>query len=112
MGARFFLAFPPTLELLILAHSFLLPPKSIETSPDPQHAPSQVVSKLIDQAFQDGCDYFYQINDDSLITTSKWAETFTEILRNNPLGENVGVTGPTDTNNPRILTHAFVHRHV
>lgn len=76
----------------------------------PQHAPSYVVSALIKQAYDDGCDYFYQINDDTVINSPGWAETFTRILQTNPLGRNVGVTGPADTNNRRILTHAFVHR--
>ena len=62
-------------------------------------------------AYDDGCDYFYQINDDTLINTVGWAEVFTRELRENPLGRNVGVTGPADTNNRRILTHAFVHRY-
>lgn len=75
-----------------------------------QHAPSQIVSELVREAYADGCDYFYQINDDSKISTKGWDQKFTKVLRDNPLGENVGVTGPTDTNNPRILTHAFVHR--
>lgn len=75
-----------------------------------QHAPSYVVSALMQDAYDDGCDYFYQINDDTLIKTVGWAEVFTRELRNNPLGRNVGVTGPADTNNRRILTHAFVHR--
>ena len=75
-----------------------------------QHAPSFVVSALIKDAYDDGCDYFYQINDDTLINAFGWAEGFTAELRNNPLGRNVGVTGPADTNNRRILTHAFVHR--
>ncbi|CAM9646875.1 unnamed protein product [Pylaiella littoralis] len=75
-----------------------------------QHAPSFVVSALIKDAYEDGCEYFYQINDDTLINTPGWAHVFTETLRTNPLGRNVGVTGPADTNNDRILTHAFVHR--
>ncbi|CAM9836664.1 unnamed protein product [Scytosiphon promiscuus] len=77
---------------------------------DMQHAPSYVVSALVQEAYDDGCDYFYQINDDTLINTPGWADFFTGTLRRNPLGRNVGVTGPADTNNRRILTHAFVHR--
>ncbi|CAN0198621.1 unnamed protein product, partial [Ectocarpus sp. 6 AP-2014] len=75
-----------------------------------EHAPSYVVSALMQDAYDDGCDYLYQINDDTLINTPGWAEVFTSALRDNPLGRNVGVTGPADTNNRRILTHAFVHR--
>lgn len=70
-----------------------------------------MVSELIQEAYNDGCDYFYQINDDTIMNTRGWADTLTSALRNNPLGYHVGVTGPTDTNNVRILTHAFVHRY-
>ncbi|CAM9624920.1 unnamed protein product [Ascophyllum nodosum] len=79
---------------------------------DFDNAPSYVVSALIQDAYDDGCDYFYQINDDTVMNSAGWAETFTAVLRTNPLGRNVGVTGPSDTNNRRILTHAFVHRRV
>ncbi|CAM9632069.1 unnamed protein product, partial [Choristocarpus tenellus] len=75
-----------------------------------QGAPSRAVSRLVAQANQDGADYMYQINDDTIFITPRWAEVFATALRDNPLGRNVGVTGPVDTNNKRILTHAFVHR--
>lgn len=39
-----------------------------------------------------------------------WPSIFTSTLAESPLYANLGVTGPYDINNPRILTHAFVHR--
>lgn len=73
-------------------------------------APSQVVSQLALQAYADGCDYFYQVNDDTLIITPNWAPAMIEALSNNLLVANFGVTGPLDMTNDRIFTHAFVHR--
>jgi hypothetical protein len=73
-------------------------------------APSQVVVGLVAQAFADGCDYFFQVNDDTVIVSQGWADAFIRALASNPVRPNFGVTGPVDTNNPRILTHAFAHR--
>lgn len=73
-------------------------------------APSQAVVGLVRIAFNDGADYFFQVNDDSVIVTKDWPAAFIGILVSNPIFPNLGVTGPVDTNNDRILTHAFVHR--
>lgn len=73
-------------------------------------APTQVVSQLILAAYVDNFDYFYQVNDDTIIVTPNWAPILISNLVNNPLVPNFGVTGPLDTNNDRIFTHAFVHR--
>jgi len=51
-----------------------------------------------------------QVNDDTVMVSKDWARSFTEALRGNPVQPNLGVTGPVDTNNDRILTHAFTHR--
>ncbi len=72
-------------------------------------APSQVVSQLVLQAYMDDFDYFYQVNDDTIIITSNWAPRFVDALANNFI-PNFGVTGPLDTNNDKIFTHAFVSR--
>ena len=73
-------------------------------------APSHVVSQLALQAYADGFDYFYQVNDDTIFVTPNWASDFVKILSNNPLVANFGVTGPHDTTNDKIFTHSFVHR--
>jgi len=75
-----------------------------------QGAPTQVVSQLMLQAYGDGFDYFYQVNDDTIIETPNWAPALISELAGNPAIPNFGVTGPLDTNNDKIFTHSFVHR--
>ena len=77
---------------------------------DTAGAPSQVVVGLVNQAYEDGHDYFFQVNDDTVIVSKDWVSSFIEALRSNPIMPNLGITGPVDTNNDRILTHAFAHR--
>eukprot|EP01038_Epipyxis_sp_PR26KG_P018120 gene18120-25474_t len=72
--------------------------------------PSQVVSQLMLSAYMDNFDYFYQVNDDTVIVTPNWAPRLIETLASNPSIKNSGVTGPSDTNNEKIFTHSFVHR--
>jgi hypothetical protein len=73
-------------------------------------APTQVVSQLVLAAYMDSYDYFYQVNDDTQIVTPNWPVKLIDTLANNPTIPNFGVTGPIDTNNDKIFTHAFVHR--
>ena len=73
-------------------------------------APTQVVSQLMLEGYVDGFDYFYQVNDDTIIETPNWPTVFIDTLLTNPTVSNLGVTGPLDTNNDKIFTHAFVHR--
>lgn len=77
---------------------------------DTTGAPSQVVVGLVNQAYNDGVDYFFQVNDDTVIVSKEWANSFIHVLSTNPVFPNLGITGPVDTNNDRILTHAFAHR--
>ena len=73
-------------------------------------APSQAVSGLARLAVKDGNDYIYQLNDDTILVSKDWADDMITALVQSPLAPNLGVAGPLDTNNERILTHAFVHR--
>ncbi|RYG66556.1 hypothetical protein EON64_09490 [archaeon] len=73
-------------------------------------APSQVVSQLVLTAHSEGYDYFYQINDDTVIVSPNWPVRLMEVLQNSPLLPNMGVTGPTDSQNEKIFTHSFTHR--
>lgn len=73
-------------------------------------APSQVVSQLILTAYTDGFDYFYQVNDDTVLESPNWAPLLISSLQKNPVRSNLGVTGPRDANNEKIFTHSFVHR--
>mmetsp|Transcript_16649 Transcript_16649/g.18021 ORF Transcript_16649/g.18021 Transcript_16649/m.18021 type:complete len:571 (-) Transcript_16649:1521-3233(-) len=73
-------------------------------------APSQIVSQLIVTAYADTFDYFYQVNDDTVLETPNWATKLIATLKTNPFVANFGVTGPLDSNNEKIFTHSFVHR--
>jgi hypothetical protein len=65
---------------------------------------------LFQHAVDDGCEYFYQLNDDIKFKSSGWASAFVNTLKNSPVGTNVGATGPMDHGNVNILTQAFVHK--
>ena len=47
-------------------------------------------------------NYYYQINDDIRLSSRGWATELVGTLRANPYVPNLGVTGPLDTNNPRL----------
>ena len=91
----------------VLAHQLKL---SLHHYSNLEGAPSQVVNQLALEAFNKGFDYIYQVNDDTSMVTPNWATELIVSLRNNPVQANFGVTGPLDTNNDKIFTHAFVHR--
>jgi hypothetical protein len=75
-----------------------------------QGRPAWAQNDAMIEAYLDGAEYFYRINDDTVFVTPNWAEAFTSILsRYTP--QNVGVVGPAhDTGNLAILTYDFVHR--
>jgi len=61
-------------------------------------------------AYLNGADYFYRVNDDTVLSTTNWLSSFTNVLSNYQ-PRNIGVVGPThDTGNLKILTYDFVHR--
>ncbi len=62
------------------------------------------------EAYLDGMEYFYRVNDDSKMVTKGWAEAFIKVLSNyDP--PNVGVVGPAHKGgNTAILTYDFTHR--
>lgn len=72
-------------------------------------APCWVWNALFERSCSDGCGYFYQLNDDISLRTAGWAQELVDTLRENPVLPNVGVTGPLDTNNPRLMTQSFAH---
>ena len=64
-------------------------------------------NKLFTTAYDDNCDYFFQCGDDIEFKTGGWINKCIEKqLQHN----NVGVTGPIDMNNTRLLTQSFVSR--
>jgi glycosyltransferase involved in cell wall biosynthesis len=62
---------------------------------------------LFKQAYDDGCDYFYQCGDDISFKTQGWISACISILKSRNL---IGVTSPIDENNLRLLTQSFVSR--
>ena len=62
------------------------------------------------EAYLDNADYFYRVNDDTMMLTGGWPEMFISALeRYDP--PRVGVVGPTHYGgNIGILTYDFVHR--
>lgn len=63
----------------------------------------------ISQAYEDGAEYWYRVNDDTLLNTPDWIHDFNRALLSfDP--PNVGIVGPTDNLNDRILTYDYVHR--
>ena len=63
---------------------------------------------LFDKAYDDTCDYFYQCGDDISFKNKGWVNKSIATLQ---LNNNIGVTGPINTNgNTKILTQSFVSR--
>ena len=61
---------------------------------------------LFKQAYDDGCDYFYQCGDDIEFKTKGWINDSINMLKSK---NDIGLTGPINNNN-RILTQSFVSR--
>ncbi|MDI1443847.1 glycosyltransferase [Polyangium sp. 6x1] len=74
------------------------------------HAPMWVWNELFRLAYEDGCDWFYQIGDDIEIMSAGWADAFQRALTGNESAPGVGVAGPLDVNNKSLLTQSFVSR--
>ena len=72
-------------------------------------APCHVWSQLFNSSCAERCDYFYQLNDDIRLVSRGWAEELVATLRTNPYVPNLGIAGPLDTNNPRLMTQSFAH---
>jgi len=61
----------------------------------------------MDKAYDDGCDYFYQCGDDIEFLDKKWVSESIKILKEN---HDIGVTGPYEKLQRRVLTQSFVSR--
>ena len=66
----------------------------------------QIWSRLANFAAKES-EYLYQIGDDIKFITPGWEDYFIRKLRKT---DNIGVTGPLDLINTKILTQSFVHR--
>ena len=72
--------------------------------------PARAQNDAMMEAYLDGCEYFYRINDDIQFLSPGWTEEFVATLHDfNP--PNVGVVGPMHSGGKEsILTFDFVHR--
>lgn len=61
---------------------------------------------LFKQAYDDGCEYFFQCGDDIYFKSNNWVKDCITELQ---LHDNIGLTGPLNNNN-RILTQAMISR--
>jgi hypothetical protein len=76
---------------------------------NPRRKPGPIMNALSQEAYSDGCDFMYRINDDTELLTP-WTSAFIRALESfTP--SYMGVVGPTcQEGNTAILTHDFVHR--
>lgn len=65
------------------------------------------VNYITKEAYLDGYDYFFRVNDDSEFKELGWTSKLVEALQRN---DNFGAVGVLDKDNPRIWTHSFVAR--
>lgn len=79
----------------------------IFTSSGNKGAPCWIWNELAATAYNQSYDYFYQVNDDLELITKGWTTRFVDTLKQT---NNIGVVGPLDSFNTRILTQSFVHR--
>lgn len=72
--------------------------------------PAWAQNDAIIEAYLSGVEYFYRINDDTIMKTGHWTERFIDTLNKfNP--PRIGVVGPKhEGGNLNILTYEFTHR--
>jgi len=71
--------------------------------------PGPVFNALLKQAYDDGADFFYRVNDDSVFQTPVWATALRNFLVG--FGPPYGAVGPwCPQGSVAILTHDFVHK--
>jgi hypothetical protein len=74
------------------------------------HNPAWAQNDAMMEAYLDDMEYYYRVNDDTLMLSPGWTETYIEVLHgfDPPL---IGVVGPVHRGgNEFILTYDFVHR--
>lgn len=74
-----------------------------------RHKPAYAQNDAIMQAYLDGMQYFYRVNDDTKFITAGWTEAFISTLKHfDP--PNVGVVGPSySEGNTDDMTYDFTH---
>ncbi len=74
---------------------------------DTAHHNVWAVNYVTKEAYLDGYDYFFRVNDDSEFADTGWTSRLVEALQKN---EDFGAAGVLDDVNPRIWTHSFIGR--
>lgn len=64
-------------------------------------------NRLFEIAYNDNCEYFIQCGDDIEYMTNGWINASINILK---INNDLGVSGPIDINNTRLLTQSIVSR--
>jgi len=72
-------------------------------------SPVLIWNHLFKQAYQDQCDYFYQLGDDIEFINKYWLEHFIHRLKTNSIPD-FGAVGPVEVDNLAIITQSFVSR--
>lgn len=73
-------------------------------------APSWIWNLLLTEAYHDGCEYFYQLNDDIHFLVPEWTARYISELKNDTECPGVGIAGPSDPWNPNTMTQSFLSR--
>jgi hypothetical protein len=66
----------------------------------------EIWSKLALEAKNNNDTYLYQLGDDIKFLSNNWEKSFINKLKE---FDNIGVVGPLDKNNSKLLTQSFVH---
>ena len=75
-----------------------------------QGAPARAQNDAMIEAYLDNMEYYYRINDDTILETANWTAAFINTLESYE-PSNVGVVGPKfNGGNQAILTYECVHR--
>jgi hypothetical protein len=74
---------------------------------DTAHHNVWAVNYITKEAYLDGYDYFFRVNDDSEFQAPGWTSQLVEALQRT---EDFGGAGVLDPANPRLWTHSFVGR--
>jgi hypothetical protein len=70
-----------------------------------------VINYVTQLGYERGYDYFYQINDDTILSNDQWSTHFTDVLTNAHPIPGLGVVGPWDPVQKGILmTHSCISR--
>jgi len=86
----------------VVVHPFRLPPT--------KGGIASIWNALMRAAYEDGCEYMYQSNDDVEFVSAGWTERFVAALQGSKIAPNFGIVGAQDLNNPIVMTQSCVHR--